>query len=526
MNHPYFSSILVFLGCTVIFLGCNHHKKNPLIHNIPHTPDIIVDGRPDDWTGQGLKIPFTTNVWGESAAESFSALVSLTWDEQFLYLLADVKDDILYQDRSGPMWRNDGMELFIASGKGSGEMIHYLIAPALTPDFPLARVDKRDYRTNEQFQDVDDLKIASQITSEGYILEIAVPFGSLDINPQKGDTIALNFYLVDADSASHTTKYSLHYHDNTYSNHDALWEFTLAGPGLQQSMETRAWLTDTTFYKVNLISFTGHKKPVRLVNGENELGKTLFDQNGNLHRAAFKFERSQVADFNLPLELKLGDHTLSAIQWNDIPLRYVNISAPNRFENEIRIFEREDAQNFPPSGAVLFIGSSSIRLWETIAEDLPGLTYINRGFGGSQTSDVLHFFDRIVTPYNPSKIVFFAGTNDLAAGRSPGEVVNNTEEFIQRVNEINPNIQVFILSNTIAVSRKHLYERYHETNRQLIDMLNGYHNAYYIDVTQPGLRANGQPRPEIYTADSLHLNRAGYRMWGNIVRPFLSVELE
>jgi lysophospholipase L1-like esterase len=137
---------------------------------------------------------------------------------------------------------------------------------------------------------------------------------------------------------------------------------------------------------------------------------------------------------------------------------------------------------------------------------------------------VLHFFDRIVTPYQPETIVFFAGTNDLAAGRSPGEVVRNTEEFIKRVNEIDPTTKILILSNTIAVVRKNLHEFYMETNRQLAEMLKKYENAEYVDVTTPGLQENGQPRPEIYTADSLHLNQQGYELWKNILMPYLTGE--
>ena len=202
----------------------------------------------------------------------------------------------------------------------------------------------------------------------------------------------------------------------------------------------------------------------------------------------------------------------------------VDDPAPRRFSSEIEAFEKDDALNFPPRGATLFVGSSSIRLWRTLAEDIPGITYINRGFGGSQTDDVLYYFDRIVAPYHPTRIVYFTGTNDLASGRTPEETVDNVEEFIVRSNNLFPDVEIYILSNTIAVSRKHLHEQYHKANRLLQQMLEKYENAFYVDVTTPGLRPDGQPRPEIYTADSLHLNRTGYAMWGEILRPFLTGE--
>ena len=94
-------------------------------------------------------------------------------------------------------------------------------------------------------------------------------------------------------------------------------------------------------------------------------------------------------------------------------------SPTNQFESEIKKFEESDRLNPPPKGAVLFIGSSSIRLWSTLAEDFPATKLINRGFGGSQVSDSTFYIDRIVVPYEPTKVLFYAGDNDLASGKSP-----------------------------------------------------------------------------------------------------------
>src|SRR5436305_5469999 len=98
-------------------------------------------------------------------------------------------------------------------------------------------------------------------------------------------------------------------------------------------------------------------------------------------------------------------------------------TAPAPFENEIRAFEQADAKSPPPKDAVLFLGSSSIRLWKTLEQDMPGMKVINRGFGGSQVSDSVRYADRIVLPYRPKLIVFYAGDNDIAAGKSPQRVL-------------------------------------------------------------------------------------------------------
>ena len=88
----------------------------------------------------------------------------------------------------------------------------------------------------------------------------------------------------------------------------------------------------------------------------------------------------------------------------------------NRFERDIQEFEAQDKENYPPEGAVLFTGSSSIKRWHSLEQDFAGIKVINRGFGGALFSDVIHFLDRIVIPYQPSAIVIYAGSHDLHHG--------------------------------------------------------------------------------------------------------------
>src|SRR5438128_768275 len=96
--------------------------------------------------------------------------------------------------------------------------------------------------------------------------------------------------------------------------------------------------------------------------------------------------------------------------------------AQEPFANEIKAFEEMDKTNPPPQNAVLFAGSSSIRLWKTLADDFPAVKTINRGFGGSQIEDSVHYADRIIIPLHPAKIFFYAGGNDINAGKSPERV--------------------------------------------------------------------------------------------------------
>lgn len=119
---------------------------------------------------------------------------------------------------------------------------------------------------------------------------------------------------------------------------------------------------------------------------------------------------------------------------------------PAGFEPEIRQFELRDATNPPPANPILFVGSSSFRMWTHLTDEFPGLPILNRGFGGAHLSDVNHYFDRVVRPYHPRLIVIYGGDNDIASGKSPERVLADFQEFIRRVRATSTNIEVAMIS--------------------------------------------------------------------------------
>ena len=126
---------------------------------------------------------------------------------------------------------------------------------------------------------------------------------------------------------------------------------------------------------------------------------------------------------------------------------------PAPFENEIKAFEQSDKTNPPPKDAVLFVGSSSIRLWKTLEQDMPGMKVINRGFGGSQVEHSVRYADRIVLPYRPKLIVFYAGDNDIAAGKTPNRVLEDFKAFVAKVKTALPNTKILYVSIRPSVAR-------------------------------------------------------------------------
>lgn len=193
----------------------------------------------------------------------------------------------------------------------------------------------------------------------------------------------------------------------------------------------------------------------------------------------------------------------------------------DRWEPEVQTWEEEDRRDPPKAGAVLFVGSSSIRLWKTLAEDFPGVEVINRGFGGSEIADATDLAHRIIVPYRPRLIVLYAGDNDLANRRSPRQVRDDFAAFVARVRKDLPSVQIAFIAIKPSPARAHLLETMREANALVRDSAAAQEGIVFIDVFSPMLTPDGRARGELFVEDGLHLNRAGYDLWRSVVLPFL-----
>ena len=191
---------------------------------------------------------------------------------------------------------------------------------------------------------------------------------------------------------------------------------------------------------------------------------------------------------------------------------------PRRFENEIRLFERRDQTNPPLAGPVLFTGSSSIVKWQSLSNDFAGQYVLNRGFGGSTWRDLNFYFARLVPKYRPRAVVVYEGDNDLAAGRSVKECLADFDEFRAHMRATLPGLPVAILSTKHSPVRQHLFALQNELNEGIRRRLLTEPNWIELDVASPLLDTAGAPRAELFEADQLHLNRAGYAVWAPVVR--------
>ena len=191
-----------------------------------------------------------------------------------------------------------------------------------------------------------------------------------------------------------------------------------------------------------------------------------------------------------------------------------------RWEKDIAAFEQHDREKPPPKNAVVFVGSSSIRLWD-LARSFPDVETINRGFGGSQLADSAHFAPRLVVKYEPRLVVVYAGDNDLAAGKTPEQVADDFRDFVRAVREGLPKARIIFLSIKPSIQRWKLVDQGRRANALVEARCKQDEGLRYLDVGTPLLGEEGKPRPDLFRKDGLHLNDKGYEVWASVLKPYL-----
>ncbi|RYY37900.1 MAG: GDSL family lipase [Sphingobacteriaceae bacterium] len=188
------------------------------------------------------------------------------------------------------------------------------------------------------------------------------------------------------------------------------------------------------------------------------------------------------------------------------------------YEDDIKRLEKIRAElTIPP--ATLFYGSSSIRLWTTLVNDFPNLKPVNLGFGGSTLAACIWFFERVMMGYQPERLVFYGGDNDLGDGRHPEEVFIFFQQFAARVKQRFGDLPCYFISLKPSISRWKQIDQFRFTNKIIsAEIKNNHPNWHWIEVFTPMLNAEGRPDWRYFVDDGLHLNEQGYKLWKNIVK--------
>jgi lysophospholipase L1-like esterase len=193
------------------------------------------------------------------------------------------------------------------------------------------------------------------------------------------------------------------------------------------------------------------------------------------------------------------------------------------FYDEIQNFKKQDSTHFPPSNALLFVGSSSIRKWQDLQSYFPDKTVINRGFGGSELIDAIRYANDIIIPYHPKQIIIYSGENDLAYSDSitPTIVLNRFVKLFSIIRSGLPMVPVVYISIKPSPSRARLMPKMVEANRLIQQFLQSKKRAVFVDVYYKMLGKNGKPMNNIFSPDNLHMNAKGYHIWQKAIAPHL-----
>lgn len=194
-----------------------------------------------------------------------------------------------------------------------------------------------------------------------------------------------------------------------------------------------------------------------------------------------------------------------------------------QFYNEIQQFKKEDSAHFPLKNIILFVGSSSFQKWHDVQNYFPDKPIINRGFGGSELTDVIRYANDIIIPYHPKQIVIYAGENDLAYSDtvSVKTVFNRVVTLFNIIRKTLPNVPVIYVSIKPSPSRERLMPKMEEANKLIKHFFQSKKKAVFIDVYHKMLDANGKPMQDIFVEDNLHMNARGYHIWQKAMAPYL-----
>lgn len=193
---------------------------------------------------------------------------------------------------------------------------------------------------------------------------------------------------------------------------------------------------------------------------------------------------------------------------------------PFRYDADIAAFTTWDRKNSTPDDAVLFVGSSSIRFWPT-AVYFSNRKVVNRGFGGAHISDVNHFVQETVFSHDPSVVVFYAGDNDVWAGKREAQILDDFVEFVSAVQAESTNTPIVFVSLKPSPSRWSVWAEMQAANQTIRSLVDGDPFLHYADVATPMIGNDGVPIPGLFLDDGLHLNAEGYGVWTDVVKTVL-----
>ena len=432
-----------------------------------------------------------------------------------------ITDDQLATDTAAPGTPTP-VEIFMAPSRGSDDILQMSFVPVMTAQGkPFVLIN--DFRETPALQTIDP-DVSSSFVRKGNhtTWEIRVNPLSLGVDPGTGHHVALQVYIDDSDPSIDRQKTQLTWYSvgHSYLNSFAMYDVSLTeNESTVLKGSSDLFITDGS--KASLEVFgTKRGDKIRVDRNGGKFFEAVAVNNQAWKPDTFSFRADQL-DF---------DHDSLMVYINGEPVGFHDLyiaprlygkTHPKPFEPEIRNFVMKDRLSPPPADGVLFIGSSSIRKWNTLKKDFPELSIIHRGFGGSTSEEALMYMDQIVLPYKPATIVYYEGDNDIPRGYPAEKIRGNVKRFIDRVLEQRSDTRIYILSPKPSINRMNFWPKYVEAQKALQDLAGEYPNVTYIDVSSPMFNPDGKLNTKIFVSDGIHMNADGYKIWTRVIRDSL-----
>ena len=187
----------------------------------------------------------------------------------------------------------------------------------------------------------------------------------------------------------------------------------------------------------------------------------------------------------------------------------------SEYHDEMEAFKKIEINS--NEDIVIFTGSSSVRLWNSLGEDCGHLNVINTGFGGSTMTDLLEFLEPTILRFSPKEVYIYEGDNDIFRGHQEEDILGVAKKIVSVITRGNPDLKVHFIGAKPSPARWHYKDRYVRFNKMLADYCNSKPNLFFIDVWNPMLNERGRPFPNIFISDSLHMNEKGYQLWTDLI---------
>ncbi len=522
-----FSGIILLCACNI---SDNEAEKALLydfsgkVYDIPELKSVEVDGYIIDWDDNGTAINLLSDINGNIYnSPDFAAKCKLGWSEQGLLVCLDVKDKDIYEmDDPDKILQGDVIEFFIADKRGGKEMIQYIIVPNVSAKEKEPLVVTWNMRSSRPLVEEEiTIHVAAKKTGKGYTLEALMPFKNIGSTAVKAKEIGFQVYVYDNNEKTGKKKQlAWHHMPNSYKCSWATQRLRLSEKtSCTVNYAVRSFVLDEKQVYVNIFAdtaFAGEKIFLRDTSGI--LDSAVLSANGNFTSAHITIPYKK--NHHIPFSVWMKDEMLEVVDPNIVAFKYKE-KEEYLLNDEIRIFKMEDRLSMPEPNQVLFVGHSGIRFWKTLEADMKGIKVLNRGFGGSKIVDLNHYFDKIVLPYKPRKIVVWEGANDMNdPSATAKEIFNECVVFVEKVRDSLPKTeQVYFLSHPLIKGwgeKKH--DRYKKLNQYLAEYAKKDTLTSFIKIIDPLVNEKGAMKAGLLRPDHHHLNPKAYALIAPVVK--------